>query len=436
MSSILYNILLFISLPGAFVYYLWRVFVIRKSNESWKENLGFLPKFSARQKGKKLIWIHAASVGEVVASLPVQDELRKLVPDAVILVTTITQTGNSVARKSAKNADAVAYFPLDYPIFVNRALSSMKPDVFVMVETEMWPNFLSAVKSRGIPSLLINGRISDRSVRRLRHWRWLMSWAASKIDCCCMQTQVDADRILMMGADQKSVRVLGSTKFDQEGCQIADGTVRSLRTDLKLPEGVPVFVAGSTNPGEDEPVLDAFMTMRKQIENLRLIIAPRQLERTLEIQGLIESRSLKCTRRSMKETSTDDYDVMILDTFGELGAIYAIGQAAFVGGSLIPKGGHSIIQPILQGKPVFFGPFTFKTKDIAQMAVSAGVGFEVSNADELAATALAVMSDYKALAEVEVACRRLVSDNRGASGRCAELIVQFMNSRSEDSSAP
>lgn len=424
-----------IAAPGAFFWYLWRIFVSHKSDLSWWENLGNLPKFSERQPGRRLVWIHAASVGELVASLPVQDELRKMLPDALIFLTTITQTGNAIARKSAKNADAVAYFPFDYLLFVNKALSAVRPDVFVMVETEMWPNFLTAAKKRHIPTALINGRISDRSIRRSRYWKWLLEWAASNIDYCGMQTEVDADRIRMMGARRDAVHILGSAKFDQEGSQLPDGAVRALRADLGIPDGIPVFVAGSTNPGEDEPVLDALLVMREKLPKLRLIIAPRQLERADEISEMAAARGLACVKRTKKDAPYCDYDVMILDTFGELSAVYAVGAAAFVGGTLIPKGGHSIIQPILQGKPVFFGEYTFKTRDIAQLAVSTGVGYQVKDADDLADSVIAVISDSKALAEVEAACRKLASENKGASSRCAEAIVRLMNSRSEDGSA-
>lgn len=393
-----------------------------------------MPRFAERQSGKKLIWIHSASVGELVASLPVQDELRKMLPDALIFITTITQTGNAVARKSAKNADAVAYFPLDYPIFINRALSAVKPDVFVMVETEMWPNFLDIARKRNIPSALINGRISDKSMSRSRYWKWLLGWAASNIDFCGMQTEVDADRIRLLGARSNAVQILGSTKFDQEGRQLSDGAVKSLRSELSIPDDAQVIVAGSTNPGEDEPVLDAFLLVQEKYPDMKLIIAPRQLERADEIRGMCESRGLQAARRSRKDVPYGEYDVMILDTFGELAAVYAVGAVAFVGGTLVPKGGHSIIQPILQGKPVFFGQYTFKTKDIAQTAIFSGVGFVVKDASDLADSIISVMSDSRVLAEIEVACRKLVSENRGASVRCAEAIVKLIDSKTEGTS--
>lgn len=431
MAGFIYNLLLLISLPAAIVYYMWRIFVTKKSNESWRENLGALPRLDGRPPDRKLIWLHAVSVGEVVASLPVQDELRGLLPDAIILVTTITQTGNAIARKSAQSTDAVGYFPLDYPIFVNRALNRVKPDVIVMMEGEFWPNFLATAKCKGIPIVLANGSISDRTMRRSRRWGWLMSWAVSSIDYCCMQTEIGADRVRALGARPESVRVFGSTKFDQEGGELSDEAVQALRADLGLPDGAPVFVAGSTNPGEEEPVLTAFQQMRVGNDGLRLIIAPRQIERADEIQTLAESLGLKCAKRSKKESFAEDCDVLLLDTFGELAAVYAVGEITFVGGTLIPKGGHSIIQPVLQGKPVFFGPYTFKTADTAEAAISAGVGFEVRDASELGAGARALLSDADRRAEMAASCRRLVSENRGAAGRCARLTAGLLQAQTE-----
>ena len=424
MAGIVYNLLLILTLPVAFLYFLWRIFVSRKSSESWRQNLGALPRFSDREPGKKLVWLHAVSVGELVASLPIQEELRRLMPDSTILVTTITQTGNAVARKSARRADAIAYFPLDYPWIVNKALNRVRPDVIVLMETEFWPNFLAAANKRGIPIVLANGIISDRTYKQHRRWHWLVSWAVSNIGHCCMQNRESADRIIELGAPREKVRVLGSTKFDQESGRLSDGAIKTLKMDLGLTDDAPVFVAGSTNPGEEEPILEAFQESRPGVSGLKLIIAPRDIKRGDEVQAIVESRGLTCARRSKKEPFTTD--VLILDTFGELASIYAVGKIAFVGGTLIPKGGHSLIQPILQGKPVLFGPYTFKTRDIAEMTIQAGVGFQVADGRELASCTQKLLADTERLASIVSACERLASENVGASARCAELVVRLL----------
>jgi len=424
LTALVYNLLLFLCLPGIFIYYLWRIFVSRKSNKSWRENLGGLPKLAMRQQGRKAIWVHAASVGEIIASVPLLNALRLLRPDDLILVTTITQTGNEVAQKSAKAADKVSYFPLDYPFIVARALNRVHPDVFVMVETEIWPNFLAAAKRRGVPTVLVNGRISDRSFKRGMRWRWLLSWAIKNVDYCCMQSDMDAERILALGAPPESVQVVGNLKFDQDGAEMHESEVSKLRADLGIAEGIPVLVAGSTNPGEEKIVLDAYGSLKQDLPNLKLVIAPRQIERADEIVSFVTSRGFSCTRRTVGRT--EGFDVLVLDTFGELASVYSVANVTFVGGSLVPKGGHSIFQPILQGKPVIFGPYMQNFRDISQLAISAGVGFEVRNAGELAERARLLLTNPENLANITAVCRKLVADNRGASERCAEFIAHLI----------
>lgn len=428
-ASILYNLLLVICSPLLFLYWSWRVFVSKESDESWRQNLGGLPLLADRELGRKLVWIHAASVGETVASLPVHREIRRLCPNALILHTTITQTGQGVARKSCTSADEIAYFPIDCLPFVDRALARVSPDVFVTVDTEIWPNFLSRARRRGVRTVLINGRI-DKSLKGGRLWLWLMKWATSNLDLCLMQTEEDGFRMVALGARAGSVSIAGSTKFDEGGGQLSPAEAEALRAELGLPESASVLVAGSTNPGEDEPVLDAFRAVRAGVDGLRgmrLIIAPRQLDRTEEILGMAEARGFASARRStLNRVQPGSYDVLILDTFGELGAVYAVGDVALVGGSLIPKGGHSIFQPILQGKPVLFGPYTHRTRDIARMALSAGIGFEVRDASEIASQVETLLASPERLSEIDAACRDLVERNRGASTRCAEAIVAML----------
>ncbi len=426
MVNVIYNIVIVLLFPVWVLYYLWRVLVSRQSRESWRESLGYMPILCNRPADRKLVWIHAVSVGEVVASLTIQDEIRRIMPDAFILLTTITKTGNDIARKSAKAADAVSYLPMDYPLFINRAFSRIRPDALVLMEAEIWPNLLATARRRGVPMALANGRITDKAMNSGPIWRWLGAWAYANIDRCCMQTEDDAERIRSLGAHPDAVRVTGNTKFDQEGSHITEEAVLTQKTDLGIGAESPVFVAGSTNPGEDEPILSAFQSMRALMPDLRLILAPRQTERGAEIRAMAESKNMVCAQRSREKVFSPDTDVLILDTLGELARVYAVGDITFVGGTLVPKGGHSIVQPILQGKPVFFGPHTFKTRDIAEMAISAGVGFEIKDADELSALGSKLLSDPERRKAIDNKCRQLAAENGGASLRCAEIITQHM----------
>ena len=428
MAGLIYNFLLLLTLPIVLPWYLWRIFVERKANKSWRDNLGGLPRMGDPADGERLLWIHAASVGEVVASLPVQTEIKRLAPATRILLTTITQTGHAYALEHAGLADEVAFFPLDYIPFVNRALNRVRPDGFVMMESEIWPNFLAAARRRGIPTALISGKVSDRTFKRDLRFRWLMSWALSNIDHYCMQTETHADRIRRIAgsklAQRLNVTVTGSTKFDQECGTSSPDKINSLRKEIGLPDGVRAIVAGSTNPGEDEVVLDAFKKTRNGNGALRLIIAPRKMSEVDAIEEMAQVRGFKCARRSLNGKS--DYDVLILDTFGELANAYAFGDLAFVGGTLVPKGGHSIVQPIIHGKPVLFGPHTFKTQNIADMAISAGVGFQVADSDELASRMALLLADDQGRLKISEACARLISENCGASARGAKIIMEMM----------
>lgn len=420
MGLLIYNFLLLLLIPAAVVVFLWRIFVTGKSNEAWRANLGGLPRLSERGD-RKLVWFHAASVGQVVAALPIQREVKRLMPDATILMTTLSQPGNAMAKKQAVHADSFSYFPLDYPLFVWRALRRVRPDVFVMVEAEMWPNFLAMASLLGVPTVLVNGSISEKTVERSRRLKWLGIFGASRVDICCMQTDFDADRIRALGAREASIRILGNTKIDQDLGKLSADEVRELRAELGFEGGGPIFVAGSSNPGEDVPVIEAFGEMRKAFPDLRMIIAPRQIERAEEVQGLVEGAGFSCGRRSRGEGGRD---VLVLDTLGELASVYAVGELAFVGGSLIPKGCHSLIQPIIQGKPVLFGPHTFRTGDVARTAIAAGVGFKVADAAELGRLGTGLLSDDARRRDVEAACASLVAENEGAAARCAEVIAE------------
>jgi 3-deoxy-D-manno-octulosonic-acid transferase len=308
----------------------------------------------------------------------------------------------------------------------------VNPDVFVMMESEIWPNLLFFAKKRGVPTVLVSGRVSERAFRRALRFRWLMSWALSGINHLCMQTETDAKRIKAIGARSGQVSVFGCTKFDADGERLSKDEAARLRRDLGIPEGVRVFIAGSTNYGEEEPVLGAFLKLRRQMPDLRLIIAPRKIERADKIWAQISDRGLVPARRTCKR---EGFDVLIIDTLGELARVYAVGDIAFVGGTLVRKGGHNLIQPIIQGKPVLFGPHTFKTSSVAEMLISEGVGFRVENAEAMAERASALLASREAAAVTGAACNRLISENRGASARCAGVITALLKKKEERASA-
>lgn len=426
MMSILYNLLLLFLSPVLAVYYVWRVLGTKKSRRSWRQQMGLLPDSIGRQSSHPRIWIQAVSVGETVAASPIIRELRRIIPEAELIVSTTTTTGQKMARKALPEADHIIYFPIDLIPFVRRSFSAVNPDIFVCVESEIWPNFLAHARSRGIPAIVVNGIVSENTLRWGKRLRFIYKWALSNVEQFLMQTDEDARRIIELGAPEDRVMVVGNCKFDQKMEPLTPEQIRKIRLKYGLTNGQRVIVAGSTNPGEDEPVLDAFKITRQVHPDLKLIIAPRQIERTDEIAQMAEARGFSCGRRSLSKKLTGKEDVIILDTFGELAAVYGIGEAAFVGGSLIPKGGHNILQPIAQGKPVFFGPFTFKARDLVAQAKSAGVGFEIRNANELGRQITDFLSNADALNDIRAKALEMIGVNKGASKRCAEAILAAM----------
>lgn len=428
MPFLIYNLVLLIASPLIAVYMLYRVFVNGKSRKSWRQQLGGVA-LDSELDGKERVWIHAVSVGESVASAAVVSGLKKRLGDIAVVVSTTTQTGQEMAQKTIKEADAYIYYPFDLAFAVYRSLKRVKPLLFASTDTEIWPNFRHIARRMGVKSAMINGTVSDKTLAGAARVPWVYKWTLSNIDRFCMQTQADADRIVSLGADPARVIVTGNIKADQCDELIDEAGKAEIRGCFRLPDDAKIIVAGSTNPGEDEPVLDAFIAARKSHPNLRLIIAPRQIERRDEIAGYARARGLTCGWRSEPETITGAEDVMLLDVFGELARVYAIADVSFVGGSLIPKGCHSILQPIAQGKPVCFGPHTFKAKDLVAQAKSHGVGFEVQGGADLGRQIGVLLGDRALLEDISNRCVQMMKANEGASHRTVDALVELYNER-------
>ncbi len=424
MTFLVYNLALLLLSPLIALYIAYRVFVSGKSRHSWRQQLGgaTLPKDVA---DKDRIWIHAVSVGESVASAAVIRELKRALPETAVVVSTTTEKGQEMARKSVKDANGFFYYPFDLAPCVTRSLKRVRPVVFASTDTEIWPNFLHFAHRSGAKTAMINGTVSDKTLAGARKISWLYRWSLSNVDRFCMQSQADADRIISLGADPSRVVVTGNCKADESAEPMSEAGRAALLSTYKVSPESLVFVAGSTNPGEDDPVIGAFLAARRQHPSLKLIIAPRQIERRAEICEIAKSKGLSCGWRSDASTITGAEDIVILDTFGELAAVYAIAHVTFVGGSLIKKGCHSILQPIAQGKPVFFGPHTFKAKDLVAQAKAAGVGFQIVDGAQLGAEIARMLADPALLADIRERCARMMQANLGASRRTAEQLVEL-----------
>lgn len=418
-SLLLYNLGLFAASPVLVLYVLWRLVILGKARGGWAERLGFIRIPPAR--GRLRVWVHAVSAGEVVAASSLVKAIASLNQNVSIVLSTTTPAGKDMAAAKCPQVEAAFYFPLDLLPCVARALRSVRPDVCVLLESELWPNFLAACARARIPSVVANGRVSDRTWRRASWARPILAWAVRNVSFFAMQSQRDALRIGALGADPSRVSVCGNVKFDQDIPPLPPAEKRQLMTTLGVSDEDLAIVAGSTHPGEEEQVARAFKSIRASCPRARLIIAPRHIARAPQVIQTILRSGLHAHRRT--EGPARPGEVVVLDTMGELARVYGLAQAAFVGGSLVPIGGHDILQPVAHGVPVFFGPHMHKQRDAAELALQAGVGFQVKDADELAREMGELLAGPEKAAKIQAACRQFMEMHRGASGRCAQLVL-------------
>jgi 3-deoxy-D-manno-octulosonic-acid transferase len=369
-------------------------------------------------------WIHAVSVGEVTTAIPLVEGIRRRWPQLGIVLTTVTSTGAKVALDRLGGQAVHRYFPLDLPGPVRRALDAIRPEFFLAMETEIWPNFFRALHGRAVPSMIVNGRLSDRSFRRYRLLRVLMRHVLSHVTVFAMQSAEDARRVIALGAHPERVLVTGNLKGDATA---ADGASELIwRRLLGLSEQEPVWIAGSTRRGEEEIVLDSFQTLRAQHPELRLILAPRHPERTPEIEGLLRDRRLNGARRTVLPRDTAGVEVILLDSVGELAQLYSLADVVFVGGSLVPWGGHNMLEPALRRKPVLFGPHYMNFRESAELLLSAGGAVKVADGGELTTAVGRLLRDPDLRTQMGEKGYAAVLSRRGAVNETLELIERFL----------
>lgn len=423
----LYDSLILVSSPALAGYLLWRL-LHGKSREGWSERWGRLPAAVA-ETGRPRIWFHAASVGEVMASLPVLRSLRQLRPDATFVMTTITPGGREVAEAQVgKLVDAVAYLPFDLPWLARRSVGIIQPDLFVGVETEIWPNLLGALRQRVVPTALVNARISDKSFPRYRRIRWLMSWALSCYDTILAQTVRDRSRLLALGAPEERVQVAGNVKFDQADEPLTPEQVSAMKAEFHIPPTAPVWVVGSTRtPEEERMVWTAHAMVRANLPDLVIVHAPRHVDRADAVLAGMREFGLHPVRRTLLRQQEGNAFAIVLDTFGELGRVYAMADVAFIGNSLVPPGGgQNLLQPLAQGKPVLYGPYMQNFRDVVAEAEECGVGFTVGDTRELAARLQSLLRDSSERERIAERALNLIRSNRGASERCAQELARLL----------
>jgi len=438
----LYSVLVLVVAVIASPWFIYQAVRYKKYVGSLGQRMGYLP-VSFNMDGDESIWIHAVSVGEVLTARPLISDLKRRYPNLRMFLSTTTMAGQQLARRSVQDVDAVFYFPFDLGFVVRRTLDLVRPKLFIMMETEIWPNLLRECRGRGIKTAVVNGRLSARSFPRYRMIRPMMRRVLDHIDKFLVQSEESARRFIDLGADPARVVVTGSLKFDAlEISSTARAGVPAVRTVhggvearardrvlryFRVPSSRSVIVAGSTMKGEEAQVLRAFRKVRTSAPNTLLVLAPRNPERFGEAEQLARSEGWKVARRSDLAIDAEPrVDVVVVDTIGELATIYQIATIVFVGGSLVATGGHNVLEPAVFGKPIVFGPHMQNFLEIAEAFVTNGAGVQLSGDDELEEAFLSLMSDPVRRARLGAAARALVEANRGANEKSVAVLATLL----------
>jgi 3-deoxy-D-manno-octulosonic-acid transferase len=426
---LLYSFLTLVVFVFVSPYFLYQAIRHNKYIGSLGQRLGYLP-VSLNVDGEESIWIHAVSVGEALTARALAADLKERYPRLRLYLSTTTIAGQQVARRSLQHVDAVFYFPFDWAFIVKRTLNIVRPRVFVMMETEIWPNLLRLCRARGVKTVLINGRISSRSYPRYRMIRPFFRRVLADVDRFCMQSDESARRIVELGADQSKVTVTGSLKFDslEMPAVVSHGKPRErVLRFFRLSPNRMVLVAGSTVRGEEPAVLKAFSRLKGASPSALAILAPRQPERFGEVERLARDSGFVTARRSDLPIDTEPRaDVVVLDTIGELAQLYQVATVVFVGGSLVDHGGHNILEPAVFGKPILFGPHMQNFKEIVDAFVGNDAAVQVGSERDLEQAMVSLATDPVRRAKLGAAARALVEANRGAKDKTLSVIADLL----------
>lgn len=392
------------------------------------------------ESDRPVIWVHAVSLGEVVAVTPLVNELHRRHPVYRLVVSTVTETGREAVEQRLAGVAAHCYAPLDFPWVVSRFIERLQPRLYLFVETELWPNLLWHLSRRGVPAVLVNGRLSTRSFAR-QQWAPVRSFYRTMLQTlsfCLMQSDRDVERIVALGAKPSRVRRTGNIKFDQPIPAVTEGG--STRAHLGLQDMERLFVAGSTHPGEEEALVECYRTLLAQCPSAVLLLAPRHIERVESVETMIRARGFAVQRRSTIGQAgiprSTGPRVVLLDSRGELAAIYREAVVAFVGGTLVPIGGHNLLEPALWAKPVLFGPYTDHCAEIAALLIQAGGGYRVLHADDLTRQIVALFSDHEKRERMGRSARLVVEQNQGALQQTLEAIDRLLTPQQGTSGSP
>ncbi len=367
------------------------------------------------------IWIHAVSVGEVNAAVPLVKNLLASFPGKAITITTMTPTGSDRVLKVFGKSVQHCYLPYDYPGAVKRFLNALRPQLAMVMETEIWPNFINECHNRQIPMIYTNVRLSSRSHKEYLRFKKLFAPALKKVSQFAVQAKADAERLINIGANADTVEVTGSIKFEMTLPASVTEAAQSVRRDLGWER--PVWVAGSTHEGEESQVIDAYLKARKEIKNLLLVLVPRHPERFSAVFKLAVGYGCKTVLRSQSNTEIpQDTEIYVADTMGDLTLLIAAGDVAFIGGSLVSAGGHNVLEACAAGVAVIFGPHMFNFQEISDLVLAKGAGIQVMDSDELCEVIVKLLNDPVIRDQYGSEGRELIEANKGALDKICAMV--------------
>jgi len=406
MSNLLLTIISYAVFIFAFPYFLYRLFTGRETAESMWEKFGF---YIGDAPQEKTIWLHAVSVGEVNTALPLLKLLMTKFPDKKFIFSVSTKTGMALAKEKVGDSVRLTFFPYDFPFAVLSALSFFNPSLFIFMETELWPNFLSACHRRGIKTIMINGRISDKSFRNYKKIKFFSSPLLKNLSALLMQSDNDANRIMELGADEKKVKVTGNLKFDRPLPTKID--TKKIKTEFDVPIDKDVIIFASAHPGEEDIFISAYKNLKADFKNLFAVIAPRHPDKGAMMAERCKDLSVKPALRSRSEKPSE---LLILDTIGEMGRLYGACEIAVIGGSFIPHGGQNPLEPAGWKLPLLYGKYMHNFRDITRILEEAGGAIKVGDGEELTKEMRKLLSDPSRKEKIGESAYNALLKNQGA----------------------